>query len=128
MVNLPRAVNPMFRLFNLHEIVVKKTDEPEEAGPQAVKWSRSGCSRFPHSRVVTKMEKRMRIPPMVGVPCLPIWDLGPSVWMICPICMSCRRRITQGPRRKQIRNAVSPAVDGPEGNIPEDIQGAELVA
>ena len=54
------------------------------------------------------MEKIIKTPPMVGVPAFFRWLSGPSSLINCPTCIFESCRITKGPNRKQIRNAVSP--------------------
>ena len=43
-----------------------------------------GLARSPQSRVEMVIAARMRIPPIVGVPALPMWLLGPSSRMYWP--------------------------------------------
>ena len=47
-------------------------------------------SNLAHNRQENVSEKRMRIPPIVGVPLLSKWLLGPSTLIICPM-WNCRR-------------------------------------
>ncbi len=65
-----------------------------------------GVVRSAHSRVAAAIAPTIRTPPMVGVPALPRWLWGPSSRMYCPTCRRFSRSITQGPRKKQMKNAV----------------------
>ena len=52
----------------------------------------------------------MRAPPIVGVPSLTRWVLGPQSRTACPKCMARSRRIIQGPAAKPMKSAVSAAM------------------
>ena len=65
--------------------------------------------RSPHSNTEAATEIRISAPPMVGVPALEKWVLGPSSRIGWPPLYWARRRITAGPHHSDSSNAVSAA-------------------
>ena len=62
--------------------------------------------KSPQSSTEIRIEPRIRIPPMVGVPSFPRWDWGPSARTYCLTFSSFSFRITQGPQRSERKTAV----------------------
>jgi hypothetical protein len=57
-----------------------------------------------HSKVGTVAQKRIRVPPMVGVPCFFSWDSGPSSRTSCPMAMRRSQRMNAGPSQMDNRS------------------------
>ncbi len=66
--------------------------------------------RSHQSTVDTRIDRRIRIPPMVGVPALAWWLFTPSSRMYWPILSRERVRITHGPRARESSMAVAAAM------------------
>ena len=47
------------------------------------------------------MAVKIRIPPMVGVPALPLWLGGPSSLMCSPTCITLSLRMTHAPQENR---------------------------
>jgi hypothetical protein len=62
--------------------------------------------RFAQSRVDNTLAKMIRMPPIVGVPLLAMWEFGPSSRMGCPTLRVSSFRINHGPSTKQMKRAV----------------------
>jgi len=68
-------------------------------------------ARFAHRSVVARIAARMTIPPIVGVPFLVRCRSGVSSRIVSPPCCAVRRRrISQGPTRSEMMNAVISAM------------------
>jgi hypothetical protein len=65
--------------------------------------------RLLHKIVVIKIEVKINAPPIVGVPLLDKWLIGPQGLIICPNCILLSQVIIFGPTNNDISSEVKAA-------------------
>ena len=68
-----------------------------------------GFERSARSTVASTSEKRIKVPPMVGVPAFSLCRSGPSERIGWPMWFAVRRRMSTGPSTKEMVSDISAA-------------------
>ena len=99
------GVRPSERLWATDSMSSRRPSEPVTSMARTAQ-TRSGVHSAMSAQVTTT-PSRMMTPPIVGVPCLTRWRLGPSARICCPI-FSCLMSLMKGGIARTVMRAEIP--------------------